>query len=241
MLSKKTQKKKIVLKRKTPKKKKEIMGINFEGNKINIHAINHGAEFAVNLQIAMDAPFDGDVANHEFRNKGPSESRFAGYKENEMQNKIKYMFNYVTKKCLKKNINTVVLQIARGRSGRAFFNKNVKQFLSEKIKYIIFYGYRSNKYFKLEKKINFAFINIGMFARFTKSVRPGEVFVCKNGISIKHDKEKNIIILPKSKINNRKIIVAGFPLVKLIGISDSMPFVTPENYNKKELISLFNK
>ena len=124
----------------------EIQGINFEGNKITYHAIAEGAEFAMNLQIAMDAPFDGDVANHNFRKKGPSESRFSGYKEDDMQKKLKYALDYVTEKCLANHINTVVLQIARGRSGSQFFNQNVKQFLSDKIQYLIFYGYRSDKY-----------------------------------------------------------------------------------------------
>ena len=55
-------------------------GVNFEGHKISEYALGTmGALHCLNLQIAMDAPFHGDVADEATRSVGPSEEGFEGY------------------------------------------------------------------------------------------------------------------------------------------------------------------
>ena len=56
------------------------LGVNFEGHKISEYALGTmGALHCLNLQIAMDAPFHGDVADEATRSVGPSEEGFEGY------------------------------------------------------------------------------------------------------------------------------------------------------------------
>jgi len=90
----------------------------------------------------------------------------------------------------------------------------------------------------------FGFLNIGMFAKLasgTKPALPGEVFACIEGHAVKQRGQGGRLVVIDAPPPPPGCIVldAGLPLVELVGMSDEMPFVTPDKYNKEELLSLF--
>ena len=61
-----------------------IVGVNYESQRIIQHAIHLKANFIVNLQIAMDAPFHGVEANENVRSKGRTEEQLFDYDSQRM-------------------------------------------------------------------------------------------------------------------------------------------------------------
>ena len=112
----------------------------------------------------------------------------------------------------------------------------------------------------------FGFVNIGMFARLADGrglrggphgrehgkeggkglgVRPGEVFACIRGHSVaQRGLGGRLVVVDAHEMDTASSISpldAGLPLVELLGISDEMPFVTPDAYERDSLMALFPK
>jgi hypothetical protein len=239
------------------------LGINFEGGKIiKFIKEKYGDKIAgySNFQISMDAPFHGMEANDNFRSKGPSEKYIKDYNYMDNESSITNALMEVINFACTNNANTIVIQIARGRSGIVFFNNDIvtklkmlgtlefikiienKYFIYNfnvcniKKKIILTFGYRSTDYFNMDNQdeLNgkFVFINIGMYARLDnikipsgKLCIPIETYsmVIENNIKVVKDKlEFADDILLKSNYK--------FDKIKLIGIDDTMLFVTTTDY-----------
>jgi hypothetical protein len=246
------------------------LGINFEGGKI-IKFIREkfGNKMAgySNFQISMDAPFHGMEANDNFRSKGPSEKYIKDYNYMDNESSITNALMEVINFACTNNVNTIVIQIARGRSGIVFFNNDIvtklkmlgslefikiienKYFLYDfsvcniKKKIILTFGYRSSDYFNMDKKdeLNekFVFVNIGMYARLDNIKIPsGKLCIPVETYSMTIDNNTKVI---KDKLEFTDDILLKsnykFDRIKLIGIDDTMPFVTTTDY---KLTDFFN-
>jgi hypothetical protein len=239
------------------------LGINYEGGKIIKHIKNRYSNILSgysNFQIAMDAPFDDMEAPEELRAKGPAEKIIPDY--NYMNNKST-IFNAlieVVNFCCASRTNTIVFQIARGRSGFVFFNDdiipNLKllgniEFLGMKDnKYTIYkfnvcgvekriiltFGYRSTDYFNMpseEIEGSFVFVNIGMYARldFNPKITSGMLCVPVETYSMVIE-DDNKVIKDKLEFSDDILLRSAykFEKIRLIGIADDMPFVTTKDY-----------
>ena len=242
--------------------KDDIIGVNFESGKIiNFIKKTYKKNLAgySNFQIAMDAPFHGMVADESLRAKGPSERSIKDFNfmnfESSLFNALLEVINYICEK----NIDTLVIQIARGRSGVVFFKDDIIPKLNnfgnlefikmEKDKYIHYnfntcnkkkkiiltFGYRSKDYFNLPMKKKFVFINIGMYARLQFNKIPaGLLCIPTETYSMNNDKS----ISDKLLFNDDLLLKSkfNFSKIKLIGIDDNMAFVTPENYKLNDFL-----
>jgi hypothetical protein len=231
----------------------ECYGINFEGGKIIKYILESNNCIAyANIQIAMDAPYDGRVADEKLRNLGRSELQFDkkyGYSDLYVQCQLYSILECVNEKYPDKK---VIIQIARGRSGISMFDEvlkpimNILGFIDKKGKLIskkciINYGYRTKDYFKYSSQKNdFVFINIGMFAVLTNSqnIRVGQI--C-NPIKTFDVLNTDMEISGKHVFNNKKNILNSFNNISkiiLYGIADDMPFITPQEYSSKKINQL---
>lgn len=232
------------------------VGINYEGGKIIKHVLQskHCIGYA-NVQIAMDAPYHGRVADEKLRDKGRSELQFPE----------KYRYSDVLVQCKLFKIlqhiqhihpNTkIIMQIARGRSGISMFNEVLRPILfplglvnsngecNDK-KFKVLYGYRSNDYYQYSKvRSDFVFINIGMFAVLTNVNNVAVGTVCNPTITYDID-NMDMDISGKFTFNNNKNILNSFydiPKIILFGINDDMPFITPDVYSKQQINKLLRK
>ena len=147
--------------------KTKCLGINFEGGKIIKHVLETKQCIAyANIQIAMDAPYHGRVADEKLRNKGRSELQFPkkyGYSDSLVQDKISQILKYI-----KENYPNmkVIMQIARGRSAINMYEEVLKSILQEynlvsedgninPRKFKIVNGYRSKNYFNYGTTLNY--------------------------------------------------------------------------------------
>jgi hypothetical protein len=238
------------------KQKYSCVGINYEGGKIIKHILE--SKYCVayaNIQIAMDAPYDGRVADEKLRDKGRSELQFdPKYKYSDVlvQYKLYMVLNYIQEKYPDTKI---IIQIARGRSGISMYNEVIKPILPpfeltnsngnenpKKIK--IVYGYRANDYFKYSSiKSNFVFINIGMFAVLTNVDTIPVGTVC-NPVMTYDVNDISMNVTEKHIFNDNKNILNAFfdvPKIILCGIADNMPFITPDVYSKRKINNLLKK
>jgi hypothetical protein len=231
-------------------------GINYEGGKIIKHILEskHCIGYA-NVQIAMDAPYNGRVADEKLRDKGRSELQFhPKYKYSDVlvQCKLYKILNYIQEK---HPDTKIVMQIARGRSGISMYNEVLREVLfpfgliktdgspnPKKLKVV--YGYRTNDYYKYSRvKTDFIFINIGMFAVLTNVNNVGVGTVC-NPIITYDINDISMNITGKHIFNDKKNILNVFPdisKIMLFGIGDDMPFITPDVYSKKQIQELLRK
>ena len=99
-----------------------IVGVNYESQRIIRHAIHLKANFIVNLQIAMDAPFHGVEANEKVRSKGRTEEQLFDYDSKRMQAELAQTLYKIKQTCNQQNIHKIIIQIARGRSGKSFYD-----------------------------------------------------------------------------------------------------------------------
>ncbi len=243
--------------------KTDIVGVNFESGKIiNFIKNKYKSKLAgfSNFQIAMDAPFHKMEANEKFRQKGPSERSIPDYNfmnfESSLFNALLEVVNFL---CVEK-VDTLVLQIARGRSGVVFFKDDILSKLNafgkvefdkmEKDKYIHYtfevcgkkkkiiltFGYRSKDYFSLDMKKKFVFVNIGMYGRlqYDRKITAGLLCVPTETYSMNPDKS----ITDKMIFNDDILLKSAFKFstIKLIGIEDNMPFVTTEKYKLSDFL-----
>lgn len=111
-----------------------VLGVNYEGGRVLDHALAlPGCIGAVNAQIAMDAPFAGHVAHEGVRSQGRSEAQFEGYDEAALVRSLAQLFGAVREQMTdakaagdgRQQPLALVIQIARGRSGRGFYDEVV--------------------------------------------------------------------------------------------------------------------
>lgn len=221
-----------------------IIGINFEGGKI----INHIKKYPnciayANLQIAMDAPYHGRVADDSVRKEGRSEKFFPGYDESYLIRQLTTVFNYIkdnypdTKK---------VIQIARGKA--AVWTRDeilIPLFDDLKIKnYEFVFGYRCADYYSPEiGDEDFVFINYGMFAVLTdvEHVQVAEICNPDTTLNIVDYKDNKMVSDYKiSTFNDDKNILnkLDFKHITLAGIADRMKFIVPKDYSKESMDDL---
>ena len=148
----------------------------------------------------------------------------------------------------------LVVQIGRGRSAAPFRAETIDPILAALpagLDYTFGYGYRSTTWwrppFEDGRREPFGFVNVGMFARLSGGVRPGEVFACTDGVAVvRRDASSGRLVVaadePLAGENAAAAIVdAGLPSVRLVGIADDMPFVTPADYGIEELLLLLQQ
>ena len=227
-----------------------IVGINYEGGKIISHILKSENCIAyANCQIAMDAPYHGRVADESIRSKGRSELQFPGYTDEYLISKFEEIFNYI--KINYPNIK-IVIQIARGRSAISMKNEIIDPILLKlKIKetdYEFKSGYRSTDYYTPRDTKEFVFVNIGMFAVLTnventkvgQICNPTETVIATELISELTPDKKILSDYSITSFDNKKNILSNmtFQKIKLIGIADNMPFVTPDVYPNSSINEL---
>jgi len=231
----------------------ECYGINFEGGKIIKYILESKNCIAyANVQIAMDAPYNGRVADEKLRNLGRSELQFDKkyeYSDLFVQCKLYSILEYVNNKYPNTKI---IIQIARGRSGISMFDEVLKpimkilglvdnnnNLISRKCK--IIYGYRSTDYFNYSsQKNNFVFINIGMFAVLTnyKNIRVGQIcnpLITFDVLNTDMEISEKYLFNDKKNILNK---IDNISKIILYGIADDMPFITPHEYSIKKINKL---
>jgi hypothetical protein len=243
--------------------KEDIIGANYEGGKIIKHIKDKYKKKLVgysNFQISMDAPFHNMIADEKLRSKGPSERSIPDFNfmnfESSVFNGLLEIINYACEK----NADTIILQIARGRSGVVFFKDDILPKLNafgrvefqkmendkylhynfyvcgKKKKIILTFGYRAKDYFNLPMKKKFVFVNIGMFARlqFNKKITSGLLCVPFETYKMSADKS----IFDKLEFDDDILFKSAYKFnkIKLIGIDDDMEFITPEFYKLKDFI-----
>lgn len=218
-------------------------GVNYEGGKILAHARKQkGCVGFTNLQIAMDCPFGEDIADENVRSRGRSETQFKGYDEAQLIEQLSLAFKNIASKFKRTQI---VCQIARGRSASSFKDEvievaRLKANLSE---FIYFYGYRTTDYFTAPQNVDFFFVNIGMYGRLSENTVGALCVPIKtNNIWFKDEK----LVCDETHLESDDYFYQSQFLapIHLLGIEDSMPFVTPQHYQKEdflELISLIEK
>lgn len=235
--------------------RKVAFGVNYEGHKITEYALAHGAVCALNVQVAMDAPFDGDVADEATRAVGRSEQQFAGYRHSAMLCGIQTALSQLRATCLARGATVLFVQVARGRSAKAFFDDSIAPNLPSDLPHQAWFGYKSGDFFvPPEGNVRFGFVNFGMFARLSGGVRPGEVFTCVEGTPVTRDENGHLCVdrwirsRPGVEVaqvvaghEQALILTAGLPAIRLLGIADDMPFVTPEAYTKADLLAMFSQ
>lgn len=232
-----------------------IIGINYEGGKIIKHVLqsDHCISYA-NVQIAMDAPYHNRIADASLRNKGRSELQFDKkyrYIDAIVQCKLMNIIEYILEHYPNKKI---IMQIARGKAAIPMYIDVIKPLLfhygllnkkddpnPKKIK--IINGYRTKDYFDISSiNTDFIFINIGMFAVLTHDDKINVGQVCNPIIT--YDINENLNYINKTLFNSDKNILNYFsniPKFILLGISDDMPFITPENYSEKQMSILIKQ
>lgn len=229
------------------------LGVNYEGHKITEHALRCGAVCTLNMQVAMDAPFLGEVADEATRATGPAEASFSGFDRGVMLEGISKGINACAGECRRLGATTLVVQVARGRSAQSFLETSIAPYLPADLDVKIYCGYQSVDFFPPPAaKVLFGFINIGMFARLTAGVLPGEVFACVDGLAVQATSGVGALRVVAGAWQDAKagrgiavgshgsVLAAGLPLVRLLGIADDMPFVTPSDYSRDELLALFD-
>ena len=231
-----------------------IVGVNYESQRIIRHAIHLKANFIVNLQIAMDAPFHGVEANEKVRSKGRTEEQLFDYDSKRMQAELAQTLYKIKQTCNQQNIHKIIIQIARGRSGKSFYDDIIHPLVTKILKDIhvdVIFGYREKQYYTCTEQEKYIFLNIGMFARIgtfklntsnklvsvfnNHTYPPGRVFECRNGITLntKHKYLKQSMI---GSLGSSQFISTGLRKCYLIGILDDMPFVTTEHYSLTDFL-----
>ena len=222
-----------------------IIGINYEGGKIIDHILQYSqcVGFA-NCQIAMDAPYEGRVANEDIRSQGRSETQFVGYDEYYLIDQLSEIFSSVLEKF---GETKIVIQISRGRSGKTIFNEILLPILLKLniINYVIKYGYRSDDYYKPQiDSSDFIFINIGMFAvlqyvnqvKICRIFNPIKAYKINSYINNEFQVSNDVFFYD----NNPKNLLNKLGKIIIVGIANDMKFVTPDIYSCESKDKLLN-
>ena len=226
--------------------------INFEGGKIIEHAMySENCLAYANVQITMDAPYDQIIATEEARTCGSIETQLKEYNESELIVSLNMIFDYIITNFDKR---LIVIQIARGKSATktlSLLSDILENILHSGNKYMIKVGYKTKDYFKIPNE-KFIFVNIGMIARLTYiynfpagSVVNPFVTIDVDMASVPDSELDPISIIAKKiryHTDNKNILnkFCTIPKHILFGISDAMPFVTPDIYKKEMIQELIN-
>lgn len=239
-------------------------GVNYEGGKIIKHVIDKYQDKLAgyaHFQIAMDAPFDNLEADDKFRSKGQSEKMMPDYDEIVSKMTIFNAISEVVKFACTKNIHAIVFQIARGRSGKSFFNNDILPVLQmlgdiefehisderyHMFKFIacnvektviVNYGYKSSDYFNMERDYPFIYVNIGMFARLELCPHITAGMLCVPVETYSIIMENGRQVRGEGEIFVEDILLSSkynFEKIRLLGLHDDMPFVTTEHYRRED-------
>ena len=233
--------------RKSSASKMLPIGINYESGKIMTHILKFAncVGFA-NLQIAMDAPFHGRVADETVRSVGRSELQFPGYDEKKLVATLTTIFKAILAKH-GADIK-IVLQIARGRSAGPTFEEVIKPIFTELgiSNYETKFGYRSKDYYVPADKTPFFYVNYGMFAVLSQVEKVAVGAICNPVISMpitKYTASKGFTVSKSKtkKFNSSKNILNSLQeimKIRLYGIADDMAFITPDVYDIKHIEKL---
>ena len=230
------------------------LGINWEGTKITEWALEQGAEFALNIQISMDAPFANppEEANEIFRSIGPSEVRMKDFNPVRYVLGLKRAFKAAALSCQMYNIPFLVIQIARGRAMKWMqqWIDDLFQFeLNEDFRgigYEFVRGYNESTWVIPQKAMDaqrFGFMNIGMFARISE-MPPGVVMECRSCIAAKINPQTKQLVVDRRVLPKLGQLhpQTGLDRVLLIALADGLPFVespyTKTIYRKDKLEQL---
>lgn len=222
------------------------IGINYEGGKIIDYAIaNNNCLAYANVQIGMDAPFHGEVASESVRQLTRSETQFVGYSDERLQLQLTDIFRYIINQF---KFDELIIQIARGRSATIMEKEIIRPVLCKLnyYNYIIFYGYRSKDYFTYPQgNKKFIFVNIGMFARLSdiNVIKAGDIcnpIITLDILGISKETNKFIVsdIIRDHSGDKNILNNFNFPKIKLYGIADDMPFITPDTYSQEMFLDL---
>ncbi len=200
----------------------------------------------------MDAPYDGIVATEEIRLIGPTETQLEEYNEEKLIMSLNMIFDYIITN-FKQTL--IIIQIARGKSSfnTIYLLRNILKNISKnQIEYVIQCGYKSENYFHIPAK-KFVFVNIGMVARLTYiyDFPAGTVLNPITSVDLDLAFDEMVITNIRSHSDNLNIL-NNFTIIQkiiLFGISDNMPFITPNDYIKEKMqilidnvdLSLFSK
>lgn len=243
------------------------VGINYEGGKITDYAEQCPLCLGyVNAQIAMDAPFHNQIADEAVRNVGRSEKSMSGYSETKMISDIDSLMQIiktflVVKGGASQTEPLTIIQIARGRSATDTISLITPLLEGNCIsRYNITTGYKTGCYFQYPTE-PFVLLNIGMFGRLTQvdTITPGSVFNPTYSFDLVPSEDGTDSIsgptvdatrvsthcvamrstVPRTHISSKNLLHnSAFPSLILLGIDDSMPFVTPAVYDKGDMYRL---
>ena len=222
------------------------IGINYEASKIITHIQQFGNCVGyANLQIAMDAPFHGRVADEKVRSVGRSELQFPGYDDTKLVASLTQIFKTILAR-YGPDIK-IILQIARGRSAESTFEEVIRP-IFDKLKisnYETKYGYRSNDYYSpIDTTTPFVFVNYGMFAVLSQVEKVAVGQICNPTVSVsikKYNPSTGFFTDALKKYHGKKNILNDIPEIqhiRLYGIKDDMPFVTPDIYQETHIKKL---
>jgi hypothetical protein len=235
-------------KAKTGGGKFKCIGINYEAGKIINHILKYkNCVGYANIQVAMDAPYAGRVADETVREKGRSESQYKkyGYDENQLISEVFLIFNYIKEHYPDVKI---IIQIARGKAAQSTFDEIINPVLSKlEIKlFDIKFGYRSTDYYVPTTDDKFVFVNYGMFAVLSniKDIRAGQICNPCDTYTIVSYNEDTGFVTDKSKQNyelDKMNILSRLGWnydINLYGIADDMPFIVPDVYKEEHIMRL---
>jgi hypothetical protein len=224
-------------------------GVNYEAGKIITHILKYSNCVGyANLQIAMDAPYHGRVADEKVRTIGRSELQFPGYDEPKLVANLTQIFEEIIKKH-GKDIK-IVVQIARGRSAKPTFDEVITPILEELniTNFETKFGYRTPDYYVPTDKTPFFYVNYGMVAIVSNVDKIPVGQICNPVLSIpvlKYNSKKGFTISKSKtkKFNTSKNIMNSMSIItkiRLFGMADDMPFMTPETYSKEHVFAMIN-
>lgn len=221
-----------------------IYGLNYEGGKIIKHVLQQIDCLAyANVQIRMDSPWSGEVADEVKRQLGPYETQLDGYAERKllMIDKLTSVLQKAEKIIMSfGNVRQLVIQIARGKACQWFIPDIIMpiiETLSPTIKSMITLvkGYKKPDYYNHNIVDGpFIFINVGMFA----SVAHCDlVEVC---VPVKtFDLDSHLNICQWNEHTDDFGILVGLTPMILGGIADDAPFIEPKKYDYHVVLALF--
>lgn len=232
-----------------------VLGVNYEGGKIVAHAESFDACVGVlNVQVAMDAPFQGAVAHEAVRAAGRSETQFPGYDAARLAKGVATALEEAANAAAAAGANHLVVQVARGRSADSFWAELAHllpvAFQPPAGTATVVHGYRSSDYFS-SPTAPFVAVNLGMFARLSDAaaVPPGAVFVPASSVDLQPRQQREAGWTPTTRrlryaadgspAPGSKCLPTSLPKCALLGLADDMPFVTPQSYELEALLAAF--
>ena len=167
----------------------------------------------------------------------------SGYDEIMLVSELMVLFHWFDEYCINRSINTIILQIARGRSAEQTIKMLHPVLQQMKTKLKIKTVYRSNDYFQENITNDFIYITLGMVARFS-DIKPGQLVIPTNCLTIS-DTPKDLKISRTIKDHNpdTKLLFEKFNFLlpaRIVAILDNFPMITSNDYDLNAFASLFD-